>query len=453
MAIWKGAIPYKDFFDHKPPLIFLLMALAWPLKHWGIFILGALAKWIAACFIYRTARHMEVPYPWAFPIMFLILLLTPSILMEGVLTREYAACFLALLYAHLFSKRRDAFFTAGLLAALVFYTQQEELLPAIPLLVWYWLQAPPLTGKTLWQSRWEQAVQLVSGFLMFSLPIFIWFTLQNALYAFWHESISFNLFIYGSDASLENKVSSLLFVLFHTRYLFLLLPLLGLHFWFAILNQRRSLHLAFVGSLIIFFIIKTTLGRIVDKQAFYHYMLPLSATVSFSLIVLTQEFRSLIRFFKPWVVIGILSVTFIVFWKNSASRLVALFKQRKPHPAELLKTELIHLKNQDRQLYVMGLTKYIYLYNELNILSPSPWTYVSQYSQRLPFDPNAEVIDDIINSLEKYQTQWIVDYLLIRPLPQQLHQQKWESYLLKNFDEVKRTENYILFKRKPHAIP
>ena len=448
MAIWKGAIPYKDFFDHKPPLIFLITALAWPFKEWGLFFLGVITKWIAAAMMYRTASVLRLPYPAVYPVLFLVLILSPFVLMEGVLTREYAACFLVFLYSHLLTDKNGRSFRAGLLAALVFYTQQEELLPVLPLMAWYWWQAPLIKGATVWQSRWEHAVQIAAGFLMFSLPIFVWFTLEQSLYGFWHQTVSFNLFIYGSQLPLSEKIRGTISVLFHTRYLFLAVPFLLLHLLLALRPHNKALHLAMAGAIMLAVMAKATLGRIIDYQAIYHYMLTFSATLTVSLMVLVRDVQPLVRLrLRPWMPAVLVAAVFLVFWKNSFDRVQALLSKRREHPADQLCRELRHLKGTKGQLYVMGYTPYIYLYNQLEVLSPSPWLYVSGYRQELPFDPDAEIIDDITRSLDAHQTTWLVDFLVLRPLPQQLHQQKWESYLSTHYGEVRRTDRYILFKR------
>src|SRR5687768_2361095 len=40
--IAKGKVPYKDFFDHKPPLIFFFNFLSSLFGNWGLYILDAL---------------------------------------------------------------------------------------------------------------------------------------------------------------------------------------------------------------------------------------------------------------------------------------------------------------------------------------------------------------------------------------------------------------------------
>ena len=54
----KGLIPYKDAFDHKGPLIFLIYAAGWKLNpENGIFVLQCIALWISSIFAYLICRQ------------------------------------------------------------------------------------------------------------------------------------------------------------------------------------------------------------------------------------------------------------------------------------------------------------------------------------------------------------------------------------------------------------
>lgn len=54
----KGLIPYKDAFDHKGPLTFLIYAVGWKLNpENGIFVLQCIALWISSVFSYLICKQ------------------------------------------------------------------------------------------------------------------------------------------------------------------------------------------------------------------------------------------------------------------------------------------------------------------------------------------------------------------------------------------------------------
>jgi hypothetical protein len=448
MALWKGDMPYRDFFDHKPPVIFFISALAWPLKETGYFLLAFLAKCIAAVCIHRTAVIMGLKNVFVYPILFLVFILTPSILVEGTLTREYAACFLAILLMHIFTVRGSAYFKSGLLSALVFHTQQEELFWAMPLLVWQLFQAKEMSEKNWWKPLFANAVQILSGFLILSMPILLWAIYRNTLYGYWHVTLTYNLFVYGNDKTAWGRISALTKVLYYTRFLYFIVPLMLLHLFYAFRKTNTLLHTCMIIAFLAGCTVKVIFGRITDIGGVYHYTLPLSALIVFSLAVVMGEIK--FNFAYRWqLAVNILLVlfSFFLFWKNSTKLLAGRFKQKHPTELEALTGELVHMKNKDRQLYVMGYTPFLYLNTRLHCLSPSPWIYMSPFRQELNFDKDATVITDITHSLDKYQTTYVVDFLLKKPFKQKLHQQIWVAYLAANYTKVKESEKYILFKR------
>ena len=55
----KGAIPYRDLFDHKGPWIFFINMLGYLLTgtKYGIFLIQIVCMWISLYFLYKTAKY------------------------------------------------------------------------------------------------------------------------------------------------------------------------------------------------------------------------------------------------------------------------------------------------------------------------------------------------------------------------------------------------------------
>src|SRR5215213_9068671 len=93
-----GDIPYRDVWDHKPPLIYFIDALGItlsPTSLWGIWVLGFLFIFFTLFFIYKTLdRDFGIHAALAGAITLTSGLLT--ILEKGNVTEQYALVFQAL---------------------------------------------------------------------------------------------------------------------------------------------------------------------------------------------------------------------------------------------------------------------------------------------------------------------------------------------------------------------
>ena len=448
MTIWKGGVPYKDFFDHKPPLIFLILALGWPLKAWGYFIIAILSKWIAGMFIYKAANKLEVKCSWAFPVIFFIFLLCPSLLMAGSLTREYAACFLAILFSVILINPGKRYLLSGILCGLIFQTQQEELFLAFPIVIWHLVSQSNGSFYFKWNMFIKRAWLMLLGFLIISVPLIVWIAAKGALSDYWEQTFIFNLFVYGSKRPFFYKITGTLSVLFHTRYLFFVFPALAIHLYYIVKKRNVALHLVIFSTLIIALWAKAFLGRIIDFVAIYHYLLTFSAIVTFSILIIAKEWNKLFKAnILPYVYLLFIAGLFFVFWKNSFSYVKNLKRSYASKQVEKLVAELQEVKNKDGHLFVMGNTSFLAVNNRLNCMSPSKWIYTTQFSQSLNFDTDGQLVKKIIADIDKNKTRYILDFYLIQPVKSKIFQAGWEQYLNTTYKEVSRDKDYILFKR------
>lgn len=455
MSIWKGQIPYKTFFDHKPPLIFLLLSLVWPFKAWGYFGLGVFAKWIASNFLYKVAKKMMLANDWLYPIIFLICLLPPFILISGTLTREYTACFLAILFSVIFIYRGKKDILVGFICALIFHMQQEELLLAFPFVMYHLFNCENRYSASEWQVVLPRIGKMMLGFSLVTIPLLLWIAVKGALTDYWEQSFLFNLYVYGSRKTFLDKIAGTLSILFHSRYLFLLFPFIIIHGYYMLRKKHASVHLASFFTIIFAVICKTFTGRISDQFSAYHYLLSFSSIVAVSALIIFKEWQP---FFSKRYLYSLSFVfaagLFFLMWKNSFTHIRRFQPSDTYLQVKELTDSLQSIKNKDGQLYVMGNTAFLALNNSLNVLAPAKWVYTTQYSQRLEnFDNDGTVIKEIIAGLEKNKTTYVLDFYLKNPVYRKDFQLQWEDYLKKNYTEQYRKYDYILFKRNKNATP
>src|SRR5215213_4302878 len=129
-----GDIPYRDVWDHKPPLIYFVDALGialTPESLWGVWILGFIFIFFTLFFIYKILdREFRIYAALAGTITLTSGLLT--ILEKGNVTEEYALVFQALcLWLFVNAWKRDfplhSSFWIGLLGGLAFNFKQTTI--------------------------------------------------------------------------------------------------------------------------------------------------------------------------------------------------------------------------------------------------------------------------------------------------------------------------------------
>jgi hypothetical protein len=455
MTIWKGQVPYKTFFDHKPPLIFLLLAVAWPFKAWGYFFLGVLTKWAATLFSYNAAKAFSLSNAWLYPVIFLVCILTPFILMDGLLTREYAACFLLILFSAILIYPGRKYIAVGLLCGLVFHTQQEELILAFPFVMYHVFYKSHTNFCISWSIVFQRCLGMAVGFMIVTAPLLMWLAMNESLVDYWNQAFLFNLTEYTSRMSWLYKIKVTLNILFHSRFLFLVLPMLIMHGFCILRKVNGGLHFASFSTIILGLYIKTFAGRIADSAAMYHYFLTFSAVVSIAAIILAKEIETyfLRQYLKSLSVVFSVGLFFLM-WKNAFPSFWNMRESALDIEIRQLTQNIQDIKNKDGQIYVMGHTPFLALNNNLNALAPTKWIYTSQYSQNLSgFDAEGNVIKEIIAGLEKNRTKYVVDFHLLNPVHRPAFQQPWETYLKSHYTEVYRKKDYILFKRSPVERP
>lgn len=92
----KGAVPYKDLFDHKGPWIFFINMLGYLLggTKYGICCIQMIGMWSSLCLLFKTARYCLSRAAYAFGTVFLAMFFLFLNYGEGNLTEEYCLPFI-----------------------------------------------------------------------------------------------------------------------------------------------------------------------------------------------------------------------------------------------------------------------------------------------------------------------------------------------------------------------
>jgi len=134
MAILKGLVPYRDFFDHKPPGIFFINAAGSLLGGlWGLWAINTVLVLSATWLLYRTCVQYRMAFPWLLPLLFNLMIRDNLITMGAGMTREYTTIFFVFFFCIYMGKSRFREMLLGLFTGLIFFTQQVLEEVGIPL--------------------------------------------------------------------------------------------------------------------------------------------------------------------------------------------------------------------------------------------------------------------------------------------------------------------------------
>ena len=189
-----GDIPYKDVWDHKPPLIYVVDALGLsitPDSLWGVWLLQFIFLFLTIFLIYKTLESQFDTFSAVIGVVMMTAGLS-TLLETGNVTEEYALIFQALcLYIFIKAYRTDfpvrTTFWLGLCAGLAFNSKQTS--------IGVWLTYALILAVVRIRQRQiplRDAFAFLGGFLIPSLIAALYFASQNALTDFWEQAYLYN---------------------------------------------------------------------------------------------------------------------------------------------------------------------------------------------------------------------------------------------------------------------
>jgi hypothetical protein len=212
--ILNGELPYRDIWDHKPPVVYYINALGLALTNssrWGIWFLEFIALLLAALIGYYLIKKSFGTIS-AVLCSFLWLLTLLAIIGGGNLPEVYVLPlqFGALWFAfdidlpHHSSWR---YFLIGFLGAIAFLTKQTTIGIWIAIILY-------ITIKRLKNGqarRWiHEILFFMIGSFAFLVPMAIFFGVHGALMQFWNDAFYYNFFYVSSATGLLNRLAPLI---------------------------------------------------------------------------------------------------------------------------------------------------------------------------------------------------------------------------------------------------
>ena len=404
MSILKGKAPYRDFFDHKPPLIFFWNAAALAMGPRGLWLMDVALVLLATVLFYKLCVKSDLPFPWLLPLLFNLIIRNFLLSRDVGSTREYTALFQLIFFCVLMGSYRYRYLVMGLLSGLVFFMQQEQVLPLAPFLLY------TILGKGT-VPLLRRITELMLGFLAVLFPILIYFAVHHSLEYFWHDAFLFNLTFYTGDRKSPGEHFRTIKTLLDRANLeipFLTALVLGVISLF-LRHKNKALLITALAALILGMSAELIGGRADGRGGSYEfpgYLLPLSAGVCIVLFLVFSFGEDVIfadmRAQLPYAVLLCTSLSYTSLQHSAHLR---KWDEVKATP------ELAWLRQQkpsDYQLFLFFDNDHIYYYNELNILAPSPWIYQHFWKNYPAWDPDQALLRGIGQDLLSHRTRYII---------------------------------------------
>lgn len=433
MVLQRGGVPYKDFFDHKPPLIYFINYFGQLIGTWGLWIIDAMLTLLATIILYNTCRKFKVTLAWLPPVIFNLMIRNQTVSFGIGMTREYSSIFMLIAFCLALRDEKYKFYLLGLLTGLIFFFAQDQVLPLLPILLYAFLTNIIL----VFIPFFKRALALVSGFLTVAIPIIVYFIINHSLQHFWEDAFLFNFQWYTKSEPLLLQAKVIRNALHFCEYDIIVYCTLIVGVTSLLWRHKKKWLLACsLAAVLLSFCAELLSGKLLTNMVLIYYLLPLSATVPFTVFVVFAFSEE--TFFsdkRPQFVLGII-FTFNLFFH--ILQYAINLSPNQPTWPELAK-ESIYLKKQslkDYDLYVFGDSNNTLLYNELKILAPSKWLYQYFWGWYEKWDADNSILKSITDDLRKHQTRYIVDRSDSTTFKNLKHFQYWKSFLKQNYDPI-----------------
>ena len=311
----KGAVPYRDLFDHKGPWIFFINMLGYLLTgtKYGIFLIQIVCMWISLYFLYKTAKYGLHRTGYALGTVLVSMFFLFLNYGEANLTEEYCLPFIcaSAYYIYVYFNEEyhqhspRAAFLYGMAFCVCFYTRVTNcvLVAAGVLAI-----TVSLIRYREFKNLWQNILGFLGGTLSVFLPFAVYFATQGALGDMLYGTLLYNL-VYSKKITpwymQANKDTYLLFIyIYFCAYSILLTAI-----WTA-LRKKWGL----TGWFLIAGIIEMYLY--INSTLFYHYPMVVLPQFIFLVIEIFPLATSLkcVKIKKASIVILLLFISYGIFY-------------------------------------------------------------------------------------------------------------------------------------------
>jgi hypothetical protein len=415
MHITKGYLPYKDVFDHKGPVIFYIAALVHYFGIWGNWLFGIICAAFASYLLLLISKHFSLSSIWVLPILFLLTLIWQrEFYGKYGDTRFFSTIFLIAVFYLVIVKPKSLALIKGLMAGLIFLTQQNEILPCAILLLYNLLQ--------LYKTKRLLIKTMLISFLGFCiLPIFliIYYAANNALDDLYFGFIGFNK-KYLVVASINDHLNGIKYIYnksFLPKFLIICFVSFLVSLVFKKHNNTKNLILL-VLCLSLVSLYNITLSGYYLLYYSFHLVLPCILLILLTLINIKHIIITNIKI-KAFYAFTIFIFTSAVIRRSIWANFYETFQSKKFQQTTYnskyvdVISYIKKLPKNKQSIFIFNATPALAIPNKLELISPSKWTlnyfWNNSASQILHFDTLGVIFKkEIIESLKEKKPSIII---------------------------------------------
>ncbi len=414
--ILNGELPYRDIWDHKPPVIFYINALGLAItdgSRWGVWLLEFLSLSFAAFVGYKIVQKALGAIPALFSTLFWLLTLM-FVIQGGNLTTEYTLPLqFVVLWLAATTLEKPTFhywhwFLIGLIGAVAFFTKQTAVG------IWISVMLFLIVYRVKLQKFKELAFEFLyflSGFIAVCIAWIAFFGLQGGLAQFWSAAFEFNFIYSSSGASFIDRLRPIVTGIEPlTRVGLLQCAGVGYLFGLLLVYFRRDLVRSWFPLLVIGLldlpielILISTSGR-----AYPHYymtLLPVLAIftgIAFQAIFSSRFLDGVQDAAKNVLVAGI----FIVFlWTSFDEYRKQVIDFRELNERHLVAVDIEHITNPEDSVLLWGAEASINYFSRRE----SPTRFVYQYPLYVQGYTNEQMVTEFLDDLIRKRPRLIID--------------------------------------------
>lgn len=254
-GMFQGMVPYRDLYDHKGPILYILHGLAWLISNrtfLGVWIAEVVAGYFFLLYSYKTVYLFYKGKIIFFMPIFAAIVYSSNHMRHGDSVEEF--CLPLLIYALYISLRciveksnftNKELIVVGITSACVLWTKYT-------ILGFYlgWFVLPVIT--CIWNREWKEigrmCLMIGTGVMIISIPLLLYFVCNHALDDLFIVYFYNNIFVYaGEKVSLLRMiirtVSNVAYVVYRNRKIFFI-SLMGISY---LLYKRQFLVLIQIG--------------------------------------------------------------------------------------------------------------------------------------------------------------------------------------------------------------
>jgi 4-amino-4-deoxy-L-arabinose transferase-like glycosyltransferase len=407
----QGAVPYRDLWDNKGPVLFLWYMAAFKLLGEGVVaprLLAALGTAAAVPFVWDSARILLGPRKGILAALFFAIAFADPFLQANANAEILMLCPLAAgFWAFTRGSRGGSqawFALAGVLTVLAALTKQAAAGPLAGYGVW--LAVLAVRDREMRARHVRSMLAVGAGVLIGLAPFIVYFASKGALYDFWYATVQFNLLFSGNNPLILKLIPPLILdppSLFGGLLLWAVAVLGGVRLW-----KRRDR----AAGLILTFAVSSEVAAQFMGKVSAHYNVGL---VPAAAVLAAVGFESIAEAWRAGrknlgyaaVACALISVgvsAFVYAWPSSEDRFVVQYTFREYAYRSLDAREIADkvdaLTGPDDYVYEFGRQSDIYFLADRK--PASRWVHNRAYG----IDPS--MLDEVLRDLAARQPKLIL---------------------------------------------